>query len=216
MSQRESGVRITIFPMVHVGEQAFYDRVHSEALAHDAVLFEGVRSRQTRLLTASYRWLDFARLGLVVQPAIQDYVKDTTHARLAHADISSEEVEVLWRRMPFWLRAVVGIGAPIYGLVSKLTATRESIAKGMSQDMLRDPKDILEDGDEFQPLRDLVDTARDARLVECLDEELGKANSTTRLALIYGAGHISEVLRALSERGFVPTQSDWITIFSFE
>lgn len=35
---------VTLFPMVHVGEPEFYKRVYQDALAHAAVLFEGLQS----------------------------------------------------------------------------------------------------------------------------------------------------------------------------
>jgi hypothetical protein len=65
-----SSARVTLFPMAHVGEPAFYQATYADALAHDVVLFEGVRSPITTRITRSYRWLVGSRAmaGLVVQP----------------------------------------------------------------------------------------------------------------------------------------------------
>ena len=49
-------VSFTLFPMVHVGEKAFYQEVFDEAFNHDVTLVEGIRSPIGRQLTRSYRW----------------------------------------------------------------------------------------------------------------------------------------------------------------
>jgi hypothetical protein len=65
----DSEVEVTLFPMLHIGEPQFYEAVFSSAMAHDAVLIEGVRSPIVTRLTRAYRWLDCSkRLGLIVQP----------------------------------------------------------------------------------------------------------------------------------------------------
>ena len=191
----EAGHEVTIFPMVHVGEEAFYARVQSEAFAHKTVLYEGVRSPRPRILTASYRWLDHERLGLVVQPQLDE---QDTETRLVHADISGEEMSRLWKAMPLWLRIVIGLGAPLYGLYMRFAATRESIAKGMSKDMLKTSIHILEEGDEFQPMRDMIMTARDAKLAGALFGEIEGSQGPAKIAVVYGAGHVPALIRELT------------------
>ena len=209
----EAGHEVTILPMVHIGEEAFYARVHREALAHKTVLYEGVRSPRTRVLTASYRWLDHERLGLVVQPPLSE---EETEIRLVHADISTEEMTRLWKAMPFWLRFLVGLGAPLYGLYMRFAATRESIAKGMGKDMLKTSDQILEEGDEFQPMRDMVMTARDAKLARTLFKEIDASDGPADIAIIYGAGHAPALIRELTSRGFRPQKTEWMTVFSLD
>lgn len=55
--RRGSDCSVTLFPMIHVGEAAFYDQVYRDAFSHDVALVEGVRSPVTRYLTRSYRWI---------------------------------------------------------------------------------------------------------------------------------------------------------------
>lgn len=50
-----SNVTVTLFPMVHLGEAAFYDAVHKDAGARDAMLVEGVRSPAVTRITRAYR-----------------------------------------------------------------------------------------------------------------------------------------------------------------
>lgn len=211
----EARHEVTIFPMVHVGEEAFYTQVHREALAHKTVLFEGVRSPRTRILTASYRWLDHERLGLVVQPPLIE-PETETETRLVHADISSAEMTRLWKAMPFWLRLLVGFGGPLYGLYMRFAATRESIAKGMGVDMLETSTQILEEGDGFQPMRDMVMTARDAKLARTLFDEIDASNDAADIAVVFGARHAPALIRELTRKGFRPQKTEWLTVFSLD
>ena len=57
---------VTIYPVLHIGEQQFYDQVYSEALSHDIVLAEGIKSPIVQRITRSYRWLPLKRLNLVL------------------------------------------------------------------------------------------------------------------------------------------------------
>src|SRR3569623_457268 len=63
------GPSVTLFPMVHIGEPAFYRTVFDDAYAHDIVLIEGLNSPITTRVTRSYRWLIGSdRIGLSLQP----------------------------------------------------------------------------------------------------------------------------------------------------
>lgn len=207
-----TGSEVTIFPMVHVGEGAFFERVFRDARGHAAVLLEGVSFAPTRLLTASYRWLDHEKLGLVVQPSFDALASPV---RIVHADLDHVEMKRLWKVTPFWLRAMISVGAPLYGLYMRFAGSRESLAKGMGQDVLKTSREILEEGDEFQPLRDMITTARDAKLARTLFNELGAASSE-RIAVIYGAGHASALVRELTRCGFRPLASEWMTVFTLD
>src|SRR5687768_3511227 len=92
---RESGACVTLFPMVHVGEEAFYRQVYEDAFGQDVVLVEGVRSPVTRNATRSYRWIDFDRLGLVLQPRTP--AQEDVRARIVHADLTADEFHREWR-----------------------------------------------------------------------------------------------------------------------
>jgi hypothetical protein len=114
-ANRALPVRITLFPMVHVGEAEFYDLTYRDARDHDVVFLEGVRSPITTRVTRSYRWLvgSKAMAGLVVQPR---FPRDAATARIVHADLSAEEFEREWRAVPIWLRAAVYVQSPLVGL----------------------------------------------------------------------------------------------------
>lgn len=207
---RTSPVSITLYPMVHVGDERFYNETYDEAFSHDVVLVEGVRSPVGRNHTRSYRWIRFEKLGLVRQPKSPS--QEAVGARIVKADLTTEEFHSEWRKVSLLLRATFLIAAPLYGIYRRLFASRESLAKNMCLEDLKSADEILRWSPRFDAVDQTILHARDNRLVECLAAELD--GSEERVAIVYGARHMRAVLRELTKRGFYCSESNWRTIFS--
>lgn len=208
-----SSATVTLFPMVHVGDRSFYEGVHADALDHDVVLVEGVRSPVTRRLTRAYRWIDLERLGLVLQPRLR--AGGHTKARIVLADLSTEEFHAEWREVPLRLRLALSVGAPIFGLSQRFLATRESVAARMCLEDHRSSEEILSWTPQLAGVWRCVLEARDVRLIERLSSELGQATrETKRIAIVYGAQHMRAVSAELARRGFVCSESKWRELIS--
>jgi hypothetical protein len=207
-----SPVHITLFPMLHVGEPEFYDLTYRDALDHDVVFIEGVRSPITTRVTRSYRWLvgSKAMAGLVVQPR---FPVDGASARIVHADLSHEEFIREWRAAPIWLRAAVYVLAPLIGLQRRYSS-RGRLAKGMSCDDQPSYSELLAMNPETGALTQAVLHARDRRLLEKLSGELDGDAGPLRLAIVYGAGHMRAVVREITgARGFFVEATEWRSVF---
>ena len=210
---RASAVSVTLYPMVHVGEERFYKETYDEAFSHDVILVEGVRSPVTRNLTRSYRWLNFARLGLVVQPKTPP--QEIVAARLVKADLTADEFHRQWRKVSPLLRAAILVVVPLYAIHLRWFATRQRLARNLSLEDRRSADEILNWSPLFEPVYHSILHARDDRLVACLAAELeGADGSANRIAVVYGARHMRAVLRELARRGFHCSESTWWTIFS--
>lgn len=204
---------VTLFPMVHVGEPGFYDRVTQEALGHDVVLVEGVHARSARIITRAYRWLPLRRLGLVLQGRIEP---GASEAEVILADMSGPEFEARWRAMPAWLRAAVLVAAQGYGLWLRLTATRAGLVRRQSQDDLAARDLTLMHGTLAEGPLALLLEARDAHLRKALAHQLDRAGGggrPRRIAVVFGAAHMPAVLAELRTRGdFRPAESSWLDV----
>ena len=210
---RGSPVSITLYPMVHVGDERFYQQTYDEAFSHDVVLVEGVKSPVSRNLTRSYRWLNFKNLGLVNQPKAPPQA--SVAARIVKADLNSDEFHREWRQVSMVLRAMFLIGAPLYGLYRRIVASREGLARSMSLEDRQSADELLNWSPRFEPVKHSIIHARDQRLIECLAAELDSSNgSEKRIAVVYGARHMRAVLRELTKLGFNCSQSSWQTIIS--
>jgi len=211
-----SAVRVTLFPMIHIGEPDFYDATYKDALSHDVVLIEGVRSPVVLRITRSYRWLigSKAMAGLVVQPPI---AVEGADARMVLADLSREEFEREWRDVPLWQRVVLYLLAPVVGLRRRYVS-RARLAKDMSCDDQPSLSEMLAMTPETGALTSAMLDARDRRLLQKLNAEIDAASETSlRVAIVYGALHMRAVARELREtRGFVVQDGEWRMIFGLE
>jgi hypothetical protein len=206
---------VTLFPMIHIGEAAYYAEVYRDAGDHDVMLVEGVRSPLSRAITSSYRWMNLERLGLVVQPrhARQGMVR----ARIVHADLTGAEFSREWRKVPWWLRIAVLVMAPLVGLRRRFSTSRESVAKVAEMEDRLSSDELLSWDPTFAALNRCILEVRDARLVERLREELDRIGEQPehRIAVVFGARHMRAVLTELKRRQFSSSKASWMTIFSF-
>lgn len=204
----ERGLSVTLFPMVHLAEPAFFERVYADASAHDAVVLEGINSRVGRRLTRVYRWVSTARLGLVVQPRYS-----IEGIRKVHADLSGEEFEKLWRAAPYFERFIMEAGAGAVGLWLRLFATRTTIGKKLDTTDLPDREFVLAWDDGYAPIHEALFTSRDQALCRRLTELLEEDGGPRSVAVIYGAGHMSAAAHHLHKAGFRLIGSEWMQVF---
>lgn len=204
-------VSVTLYPMVHVGDEGFYKEAYDEAFRHDVALVEGVRSPVGRNLTRSYRWIKFEKLGLVLQPNRPP--PETVAARIVNADLTTEEFHREWRKIPLLLRTLFLFAAPLYGIHRRLFSSRESLARNMCLEDRKSADELLSWTPTLEPVTHSILHARDRRLIDCLAAELD-TETEKRVAIIYGARHMRAVLRELTRRGFRSTEASWRTIIS--
>lgn len=211
-----SSVIVTLFPMVHLGELAFYESVYRDAFAHDAVLVEGVRSPVTSRITRAYRWIEGAkRIALVVQP--RHPAQSSSRATIIHADLLTDEFEEHWRKVPLHLKLLLYVGAPIYALYYRWFGNRTSLARGLALDDLSSRDEVLGWTPEYALLDAVILAERDKRLVEMMGKYLDEMPTESRsLAIVYGARHIRATIKDLTRRGFHCVGSEWRLTFALE
>jgi hypothetical protein len=210
----KSGKSVTLFPMVHIGTAEFYRQVHEDALTHDAVLIEGVRSPITKRITRSYRWIVGAkRLGLIVQPKLPETQSGPT--RVIHADLSHDEFVREWRRIPLHLRVGVNLAAPIYGAYRRWFSTLEGLARGHSMDDLTSRNEALGWTASYGAFHRSVVAARDVRLIQRLSELLeAPIDQVRKVAIVYGGEHMRAVIAELTRRReFIAGETRWMNVF---
>jgi hypothetical protein len=208
-----SPVSVTLFPMLHIGEPAFYKAVYADAFSHDVVLAEGVNSPVGWHLTRSYRWISQSRLGLIVQPPYP--APEAVRAKIIRADLTPAEFEVQWGKIPLRLRLLCFFLAPIVGLRLRWFGTRESIAAHAEFEDLQSRRELLFWNPDAALFLHSIGGARDARIIEHLANELDRpVSEPRRLAAVYGAFHIRAVLAELRRRGFHVVEARWETVFA--
>ncbi|HEY1179746.1 MAG TPA: hypothetical protein VGF17_26620 [Phytomonospora sp.] len=206
---RGVALRFRLYPMVHLGTPDYYARVRADLRDCHMIVAEGVRSRSlsASVLTASYRWSRHnRRLGLVVQ----DLDLASFEVPVITPDMTGEEWDGHWRRLPLPLRVLVFVLAPLYGLYMALFGSRALIARHLAED-----DDEPGDGLDEDPLSRLLGTLRDEKLAACLAglyEE--HADEPITIGVVYGAAHMPPLIRALRKAyGYQPRRGTWFTVF---
>lgn len=212
LTRPSGGSAITLFPMLHIGEDSFYKVVYADAFSQDVVLMEGIDSPVTKHITRSYRWIKGSRVSdLIVQPRPprgMDCVVD-----VINSDLTRAEFDQAWRAVPLWMRLAVMVLAPIVGLRMR-GRTREQIARGLSLEDAPSQKELIDWSPETGMLHHVILDLRDERLNQHLDEQID-ADTAKSVAVVYGARHMRSVLRHLiAKRGFTKIETDWMTVFS--
>ena len=201
--------------MIHVGTSDYYREVFSRLLECDVVLFEGVNSFRTRLLTTSYRWVaKRTRLNLVTQT--QGLKLADLHLRLVHADVTGREFEQGWREIPMAQRVALICLSPIYGLWLYLTASRESLGKHLGLEDLPSRDDTLRH-ERMKGFGHAFLGSRDQKLVSCIDEVVHQRGVSQTIAVVYGAAHMhSAIHHLMAERNYQISSCSWITVMGYE
>jgi hypothetical protein len=203
----------TLYPMVHVGEHDYFRAVYSDAFSHDVVLAEAPGSPAVRRIVRFYSWIEGAgTINLVLQPAYPP--QTSSAAQIVYADLSDDEFERVWRKIPLSRRAIMRLIAIASGAGRRWFGHRYELADALSFDDLPNRWGTLNFDPETIALAPAVLRARDRRLVECLIEQLDdRGSGARRVAVVYGAHHARAVLRALADRGYIVERSRWLTVF---
>lgn len=208
--------RVTLLPMVHVGDMAFYEATYDDALGHDVVLMEGLRSPIAVRVTRSYRWLVGSRAmaGLVVQPRL---TSREGRARLVQSDLTAEAFAAEWRAVPLWQRVLIYALAPVTGLYLRWFSSRRGLAKQMHCEDQPSLAELLAVTPESGAVTQAILHARDESLLQHLRAELDAPPGADSVAIIYGAAHMRAVVQELTRgRGFQVVESGWRTLMAFD
>jgi hypothetical protein len=230
LTRHDTPLRFEIFPMVHIGEPAFYTAVAERLRRCDLILAEGVgrtatsdesglarsaagRSAVVSALTASYRlpaW--FERSGLVEQ----NIRYDTLGVPVRYPDMTDEQFAAGWRAVPVWQRALAVAASPLVGLDRLVFGSRRALARGMElTDM--DWHDQLLDIDSMDDLLALLGEQRDRLLIEEMDEiHRQRKHEPITVAVVYGAQHVAPIVHGMRAlHGYGVRSAEWLTVFGF-
>lgn len=213
LSAGSSRPDVCLFPMIHIGSAAYYAEITRRLGACDLVLFEGVRSLRSWVLTRAYAIATLRkRLNLVQQR--DALLMPLLQQRKIHADVSADEFAVAWKRVPLYQRMLFLLGAPLYGLWVYLTGTRQSIGRRLNTEEVESNRDF-ERFERAPELEKAMISDRDARLIEELSAVLA-GGGHARIGIVYGAAHMRIVSRLLTAKyNYRVVESEWITVFGY-
>lgn len=227
---------VDLIGAVHVGEPAYYDQLNELFKTYDVVLYELVAPEGTRVkpgqTRASGNPVSFLQhiMKDVLNLEFQLDGIDYTPANLVHADMSPEEfsksmqdrgesfVSMFFRMMLDSMSAQAKKGGE--GSPSEVDLLVALIAKDRAYRMKR----IL--AEQFESMEDQMSslngpqgstliTERNKRALAVLRRQMDAGKR--RIAIFYGAGHLSDMARRLeADFGLRPDSQRWLAAWTIE
>jgi hypothetical protein len=223
-------LRFILFPMVHVGEQQFYDEVAARARLCQVIVAEGTPSQ----FVPAQEWMAQQRWGPFVD-------------QVAALRLESLGVPVCWEATPdhrpkneTGIRPNARTGkrdgyrsgnrpkSPAEDLISRVTDVVGAATLGLARKFI-DPR-ILDSVDQAETYDESagnltggwfdrnfeynVRTVRDARLTGRLDEiHRDRAVEPVNAGVVFGAAHMPAVAAHLCGKlGYIAASSEWLTV----
>jgi hypothetical protein len=208
------GLEFVLFPMIHLGTQEFYDEISQKLAACDLVLAEGIKSTRASFITFPYRLAAKShRLNLRAQHKALS-ASGAKHKFVA-SDLDGRLFDERWSNLRLILRIKLLVAIPLFALYLLFFANREKLAnyilrKDSSASDGRRDEDLenfarLFGGDRNQILLQHIKRLYDAR-----------KNENIKIAIPYGAKHMSRILKFLLNRlGYRVILRERVTVFDF-
>ena len=224
----EKGAEIDLVAVVHIGEQAYYERLNKEFEKYDAVLYElvapegnkppkGGEMKSDNPLAMLQQGMKFF-LGLEHQLEVVDYRK----SNFIHADLSPEGMKkAMKERGDDKMTIILGVIADLLRKRNLDADKPEPQAPDISLTDLLNPKKFkrimaqqFEDAGGDVSLGGTINRLlvedRNKACIKVLQQQLTAGKK--KIAIFYGAAHMPDFDKRLKEDfGMKRTESEWIT-----
>ena len=214
---REAQCTYTLLPMIHIGEQSFYDEVLRELERHDLILYESADHSLAKGLTRDYDKVAASRrIKLVTQRAALTGATQL-QGKWVHLDASAEDLSNWWRALPLWQRILI---RPVrWGVFFWLRhfGDRMTLASRLTTADLRTSQEIL-DHEDGPSIDWLISEQRDKSIVARLEKfHATVADKPLSIAILFGAAHSRAIVHHLMSRHHYQVfESRWATVFGWQ
>lgn len=206
LTHRATPLKFILFPMIHVGEQPFYDEVAARARLCQLIVAEGVPSR----FTPVQEWMAQHNWGHLVDQ-LTALRLESLGVPLRWETELNDQPESL--REQVVSRVVDVAGAATIGLVRKFI---DPVAMpGLDQAEAYDESALNLTGGWFDRMLEYnIGTVRDARLIRVLGEiHRDRAAERVKVGVVFGAYHMPAVAAHLcGQLGYIAASAEWLTV----
>ncbi|OJJ21573.1 hypothetical protein BKI52_13600 [marine bacterium AO1-C] len=198
------------FPMIHIGEPQFYQEVARRLAQCDIVLYEGITAKKGIFAIKSYESIA-KHLGLSLQRE-ELKKKGLEHVEFIHADLSKQEFEGYWKKIPLHQRMFFNSITFLAYIYTLTQSTRADLVKDNNINLRDEVPNLF---GKQKKIDDLILRRRDQRLIHHMERQIKiYANTPKVIGIVYGARHIQTIMQyLLDQQGYTVKDADWITAF---
>jgi hypothetical protein len=215
LGREDDQIEFILFPMIHIGEKAYYEEVQRRLAECDLIFLEGVKSKRASLLVYSYEVVGkIKRLDLVTQKALR--LSHNLREKVFNPDIGTVEFDAGWSNIPLSTRVLLSLTLPFYVIYLYLWGTRNLLAENIALEDLASREEIIQQDENFDKLEDLIVDQRDQKLIDAIEKFRSQNNGEKKLVgIVYGARHMRTVTNfLLRELGYSVINAQWVTVFN--
>lgn len=209
LRRRGTPLEFVLYPMIHIGDPAFYAEVRRRLADVDLAVVEGVGDSPTvRGLTSTYTGLgEDPDSGLVVQGDVVP-----PGVPVLCPDSSGAEFDARWETVPLWQRGAVWAGTGVMRAAHRVLGPRWMLRRLGDESMDDLPMTEVVVDDVLDDVERVVLRERDVRLLAALGTIVDERSSEdVKVAVVYGAEHMRAVVRGLRERDYRVYAAEWLT-----
>jgi len=204
MSHPNHSLKVTLYPVFHIGSPAFYAALSEDLLRFRTFLLEGVRWRGW---TSPLYDLAAQNLGLVTQ---REHLRLPSDSERLPLDMTEAEFSRQARELPVHWHLLLRFLRPVFWAITSTESGRHHVWDSFSKaSYVRG----LQDGD--RPFDQLIKTKRDramcARLRDFVQEPI-RLTQDSPVAVVAGAGHMPALYLTLRDCGFEKGSVRWFEV----
>lgn len=204
MSHPGHGLKVTLYPVFHIGSPGFYDALSRDLARFRVFLLEGIRWRGWRRPLYD---LAARNLGLVTQ---HDHLRLPADSERHPLDMNEAEFRRLARALPLQGRLKLRLLRPLLWAITATESGRHHVWRSFSKaSYVRGLRSV--DG----PLNDLIKTKRDRAMsgrLRAFVEDPVRIKDGSAVAVVAGAGHMPALYVTLRECGFEKGTVRWFEV----
>ena len=203
----ETRMKLTTYPMLHIGDARYCERLSGDLDRCQYALIEGVTWRLGNARRPMYD-LVARNLGVATQELALQIPASAIQVNL---DMARSEFRARFFNLPLRYVAIFVFLRPLLWALTLPRPLRSQFVRSV----LRRPRRPLSIRPDT-PWHRLIVGARDRRIVENLSvffREHGQTDTTTYGAIIFGVGHMPAIRQGLRQLGFQVGTRRWVEVF---
>jgi len=202
----DTKLKLTTYPMVHIGDQTYYDRLSADLARCQYVLLEGVSWRLGDAKRPLYD-LVARNLGMVAQ---ERALRVPASVLTINIDMRRTEFRMRLFSLPLrYILRLVLLRRVLWLVTLPLSFRVEAIRLGIVRRSRKWSRD------DETPLSQLIVGWRDRRIVENLTKfyrEHGHTDVPSYAGIVFGAAHMPAIGLALGQLGFQVGTRRWVEV----
>jgi hypothetical protein len=205
-------LEITLFPMIHIGEDGYYKRISDDLKKLDVLLHEGVSMGKSGEKKDMYK-LGAVRIGLKTQG---ESIQIPEGLKTINIDMPSGQFREKSARLPIKQYLSLKFFHIIFWFMTikyNLIEWKKEIIKflgteyGLEDEEPSDLDRLIEDE------RDMVIVSGLGKIIDGLEND---SPSPVKIGIMFGAKHIRPIKLKLLEKGYRHKSDEWLTVIFCE